>query len=204
MNDLRFAVRQLVKNPGFTTVAVLTLALCVGANVVIFSVVDSILLRALPFREPDRLVTTINCYPKAGVPRGASSLPNYYDRRELTAAFEKTAAIRSGTAIVGEAGSPNRVQIERVTPEFFETLGVAMARGRSFTQEEMEYAQSGVVILTDAYWRTHFNADPNVIGREMRVDGLKVTIVGLLPRGFHYLSSRAQLFFPLASAADER
>src|SRR5262245_28414333 len=132
MNDLRFAVRQLVKNPGFTTVAVLTLALCVGANVVIFSVVDSILLRALPFREPDRLVTTINCYPKAGVPRGSSSLPNYYDRRQLIAAFEKTA---------------------------------------------------------DAYWRAHFNGDPNVIGRELRVDGLKAIVVGLLPPGFHYLSS---------------
>src|SRR4030095_3891345 len=140
------------KNPGFTAAAVLTLALCVGANVVIFAVVDSVLLRPLPFREPDRLVTTINAYPKAGAPRAASSLPNYYDRREAIAAFEKTAAIRNGTAIVGEEGSPKRVQIERVTPEFFATLGVAPGRGRFFTEEEKVYARSHVVVLTDAYW----------------------------------------------------
>src|SRR2546426_2832112 len=127
MNDLKNACCKLVKVPGFSAVAVLTLALCLGANLVIFAAVDSVLLRPLPFREPDRLVTTINAYPKAGVPRSGSSLPNYYDRREAIVAFEKTAAIRGGTAIVGEAGSPERVQIERVSPDFFATLGVAPA-----------------------------------------------------------------------------
>src|SRR3989449_4660370 len=145
VNDLRFALRQLLKNPGFLTVAVLTLALCVGANVVIFAVVDSVILRPLPFREPDRLVTTVNAYPKAGVPRAASSLPNYYDRREAIAAFEKTAAIRGDMVIVGEEGSPKRVQIERVSPEFFATLGVAPARGRFFTEEQTEQTRSRVV-----------------------------------------------------------
>src|SRR5207245_10990290 len=129
MNDLRFAFRQLMKNRGFTAVAVLTLALCLGANLVIFAVVDSVLLRLLPFRQPDRLVTTINAYPKAGVPRSGSSLPNYYDRREAIAAFEKTAAIRGGTVIVGEAGSPDRMRIEGVSPDFFAALGVPPARG---------------------------------------------------------------------------
>jgi len=204
MNDLRFALRQLLKNPGFTTVAVLTLALCVGANVVIFAVVDSVILRPLPFREPDRLVTTINAYPKAGVPRAGSSLPNFYDRREAIAAFEKTAAIRGGTGIVGEIGSPKRVPIERVSSEFFATLGVVPARGRFFTEEETENARSRVVVLTDAYWRAHFSAEANVIGHEMRVDGLNATIVGVLPAKFHYLSSRAQLYFPLASDPEER
>src|SRR3989441_6911520 len=204
MTDLKYACRKLAKAPGFTAVAVLTLALCLGANLVIFAVVDSVLLRPLPFREPDRLVTSINAYPKAGVPRSGSSLPNYYDRREAIAAFEKTAAIRGGSVIVGETGSPERAQIERVSPDFFAALGVAPARGRFFTEEETAYERSGVVVLTDAYWRAHFNSDPNVLGREMRVDGLKSTIVGLLPPGFRYLSSRAELFFPLASAADER
>src|SRR5439155_21985896 len=170
MNDLRFALRQLLKNPGFTTVAVLTLALCLGANLVIFAVVDSVLLRPLPFGEPDRLVTTINAYPKAGVPRSGSSLPNYYDRREAIVAFEKTAAIRGGTVIVGEAGSPERVQIERVSPDFFATLGVAPARGRFFTEEEMAYERSGTVVLTDAYWRAHLNSDPNVLVCYLPVD----------------------------------
>jgi predicted permease len=204
MNDLRFAFRQLLKSPGFTTVAALTLALCVGANVAIFAVVDSVLIRPLPFREPERLVTTINAYPKAGVQRSGSSLPNYYDRREAIAAFEKTAAIRGGTAIVGDAGSPERVQVERVSPEFFATLGVAPALGRFFTEEELEYSRSGVAVLTDGFWRARFNADPNVLGRGLRVDGLNVTIVGVLPRGFRCLSSRARLFFPLASGPEER
>ncbi len=203
MNDLKYACCKLVKVPGFSAVAVLTLALCLGANLVIFAAVDSVLLRPLPFRQPDRLVTTINAYPKAGVPRSGSSLPNYYDRREAIAAFEKTAAIRGGTVIVGEAGSPDRVRIERVSPDFFAALGVAPARGRFFTEEETAYERSGVVVLTDAYWRAHFNSDPNVLGREMRVDGLKSMIVGVLPPGFRYLSSRAQLFFPLASAAED-
>src|SRR5262245_14102372 len=204
MNDLKYACRKLAKAPGFTAVAVVTLALCLAANLVIFAVVDSVLLRPLPFREPDRLVTTNNSYPKAGAPRSGSSLPNYYDRREAIAAFEKTGAIRGGTAIVGEAGSPERVQIERVSADFFAVLGVAPAKGRFFTEEEMVYERSGVVVLTDAYWRARFNADPNILGREMRVDGLKATIVGVLPPGFHYLSSRAKLFFPLASNAEER
>ena len=106
MNDLKFALRQLLKSPSFTVVALLTLALCVGANVVIFAVVDSILIRPLPFPEPDRLVTTINAYPKAGVPRSGSSLANYYDRRAAIAAFARIAAIRAGTAIIGEKDSP--------------------------------------------------------------------------------------------------
>src|SRR5437879_13286754 len=102
MNDLKFAFRQLLKNPGFTTVSVLTLALCVSANVVIFAVVDSVLIRPLPFRDPDRLVTTINAYPKAGVQRSGPSLPNYYDRRQAISAYATTPAIRDGPAIVAQ------------------------------------------------------------------------------------------------------
>src|SRR4029453_10517247 len=138
MNDLKLTSRRLLKNPGFTVVVLLTLALCVAANVVIFAVVDSVLLRPLPFRDSGRLVTTINCYPKAGVARTGSSLPNYYDRREAIAAFEKTAAFSGSTEIVGEGQAPHRVPSERVTPEFFATLGISPAIGRSFTEEETE------------------------------------------------------------------
>lgn len=204
MESLRFTLRKLRKSPGFTIVGVLTLGLCIGANVVIFAVVDSVLMRPLPFREPDRLVTTINSYPKAGVPRSSSSLPNYYDRRTAIGAFETTAAIRADTVIVGEPGSPQRVAIERVTPEFFETLGVVPAAGRFFSEEELDISRSGVVVLRDAYWRAHFNADPDVIGRSLRVNGVSCEVIGVLPRDFRYLSSRAELFFPLASSPDDR
>jgi ABC-type antimicrobial peptide transport system permease subunit len=122
MNDLRFAFRQLAKNPGFTAVAALTLALCLGANLAIFAVPDSVLLRPLPFPEADRLVTLFNTYPKAGVERTGASLPNYYERRGNVPAFSHVSMLRYDTAIVGEAGSTEQEQVLRVSPEFFITL----------------------------------------------------------------------------------
>jgi predicted permease len=201
---LRQTLRRLRRERAFTLTALFTLALCVAANVAIFAVVDAVLLRPLPFREPDRLVTTVNSYPKAGAPRASSSLANYYDRRTGIDAFASTAAIRRSSAIVGAAGSPDRVDAERVSPEFFSTLGVAPAAGRFFTEEEMELAQSATVMLTDSYWRTHFHADPTIVGQTMRIDGNPATIVGLLPPGFRYLSSKAQIFLPLASKPEDR
>lgn len=200
----RPAFRRLSSQRGFTFAALTTLALCIGANVAIFAVVDCVLLRPLPFPAPDRLVIAYNSYPKAGVERSGASIPNYYERRTAVPAFGKTAGIRSGSVIVGETGAPQRVEVERVTPEFFETVGVSLARGRSFTDEETEYARSAVVILTDAYWAAHFHRDPEVLGKTLRVDGLPVTVVGLLPPNFRYLSSKAQLYFPLASGKEER
>jgi hypothetical protein len=202
--DLKQTFRRLARERGFTTTVVLTLALCIGANVAIFAVVDAVLVRALPFPNADRLVTTVNSYPGAGAERSASSLPNYYDRKELISAFESTSIQQGGSAIVGEAGSPTRIQRDRVSPEFFETLGVPLAMGRTFTDEEMLYANAQVLILTDSFWRNHFDADPDIIGREVTVDGLTNIVIGVLPPGFRYLNSRAQFFIPLASSMEDR
>jgi len=204
MNDLKFAFRQLLKNPSFTAVAVLTLALCIGANLAIFAVIDSVLLRPLPFPEPERLVTMFNSYPKMGQDRADSSYPNYYNRRGSIAAFSQVAAFRETTAVVGEAGSTELIDLTRVSPEFFASLGVQPSLGRTFTEEEMAYQTDGAVILTDAYWRQKFNADPSVLGRTLRVDGLSKTIVGVLPASFRFLSSNARFFHPLSSDRDER
>ena len=105
MNEIKFASRQLLKNPGFTVVAMLTLGLCLGANLTIFAVIDSVLLRALPFPEPDRLVTLFNTYPKAGVERDGASLPNYYERRGNIPAFARVSILRHDKAIVGDHSS---------------------------------------------------------------------------------------------------
>jgi hypothetical protein len=172
LRDLRFAIRQLLKNPGFTAVAVLTLALCLGANLAIFAVVDSILLRPLPFPEADQLVIMFNTYPKAGVERGGASLSNYYERRGNIPAFSQVAIFRYDTAIVGDAGSTEQEEVTHVSPEFFSTLGVDPILGRAFTEEEMNYQTDSVVILTDLYWRRRFNADTNILGRSLRVDGV--------------------------------
>lgn len=204
MNDLRFALRQLGRSPGFTIVAVLTLALCLGANLTIFAVIDSILLRPLPFPEPDRLVTMFNSYPKMSVDRVESSFPNYYNRRGTIDAFSHVAASHETTAIVGEAGSTELTDVSRVSTEFFDTLGVRPRLGRAFREEEMTYQTDSVVILSESYWRQRFNADPGVLGRTLRLDGLSKTIVGVLPADFRYLSSKARIFHPLSSEPAER
>ena len=205
-NDVRHAARILRKNPGFTGVAVFTLALCLGANLTIFAAVDSILLRSLPFPHADRLVTVFHSYPKSGSPHSAASLPNYYDYREKIKSFASTAIITrdSEHAIIGAPGSPYRVERDRVSPEFFSTLGVKLLMGRSFTDQEMVYARSGVAILTYPFWRAYFNGDPNAIGRTFQMDGSTTTVVGVLPPNFRYLSRRTQFYIPAASDPAER
>jgi predicted permease len=202
---LRQTLRRLTRERGFTLTVLLTLGLCIGANVAIFAVVDAILVRSLPFPHADRLVITRNAYPGAGVERhGSSSLPNYYDRREHVAAFESTAIYQRGSAIVGEAGAPARIERDRVSPEFFATLGVPIAMGRTFTEDEMLYANAQVLILTHEFWQSHFNGDPNVLGRELMVDNLQNTVVGVLPPKFRFLDSKARFFIPLASNLEDR
>ncbi|HVG19724.1 MAG TPA: ABC transporter permease, partial [Blastocatellia bacterium] len=202
--DLRFGARVLMKNPGFTLIAVITLALCIGANLTIFAVVDSVLLRALPFPDADRLVTVFNTYPNAGVERDGCSITNYYERRGNIAAFSEVAAYREGAAVVGEAGSTEQEHVMKVSPEFFSTVGIGPVAGRTFTDEETTYQTDGVAILTDAYWRQHFDADPDVIGREIRVDGLQKKVIGVLPPDYGFLSSKARLYFPLSSDLRDR
>lgn len=204
LQDLRYALRQLRKSPGFTSVALITLALCLGSNLTIFAVVDSILLRPLPFPESDRLVTLYSTYPKAGKDRDASSLTTYYERRGNIPAFSSLAALNSTNAVVGESGSTELEEVGRVTPEFFATLDVPLAMGRAFAESEMTYQTDNEAILTDSYWRRHFNADPNVIGRDIRSDGQSRKIVGVLPPNFRFLSSKAEIFLPLSSEDGER
>jgi len=202
--ELRYAFRLLRKSPGFTATALLTLALCLGANLTIFAVMDAILLRQLPFPDAGRLVSIFNTYPKAGVERDGSSLTNYYERRGHIPAFSSLSIYRYGTAIVGEPGSAVREQIARVSPEFFTTLSVGPAFGRVFTEAETTFRTDDVAILTDSYWRQHFNADPHVIGRRIRVDGSPRTVIGVLPPGFSFLSSQAEVYFPLSSRPEDR
>ena len=187
LRESRYAIRLLRKSPGFTSTALLTLAICLGANFTIFAVMDSILLRPLPFPEADRLVTIFNSYPKAGVDRDGSSVTNYYERRGRIPAFASLSLYSFGAAIIGEAGSTERAQISVVSPEFFTTLGVGPTFGRTFTEAETTYETVNVAILTDLFWRQRFNADPHVIGRQIRVDGIPKTVVGVLPPGFRFL-----------------
>jgi predicted permease len=202
--EVRYALRLLRKTPGFTAAALVTLALCLGANLTIFAVIDSILLRPLPFPAAGRLVTLFNTYPKAGVDRDGSSLTNYYERRGHIPAFSSLSIYRYGTAIVGEPGSTVREQITQVSPDFFTTLDLGPAIGRTFTEDETTYQTDTGVILTNDYWRQRFDGDPHMLGKQIRVNGLPTTIVGVLPPGFRFLSSESRLYFPLASRPEDR
>ncbi|MGC2817915.1 MAG: ABC transporter permease [Candidatus Acidiferrum sp.] len=202
--QLSYAARLLRKTPAFTATALLTLAVCFGANLMIFGVIDSVLLRPLPFPEPQRLMTVFNTYPKAGVERDGSSITNYYERRGRIPAFASLSIYSYGTEIMGEAGSTERDQTMRVSPDFFSTLGLGPAIGRTFTDEETSSDTDHVAILSDAFWRQRYNADPNVIGKQIRVNSVPRTVIGVLPPGFRFLSYDARLFLPLASRPEDR
>ena len=205
MNNLRFAFRQLYKAPAFTGTALATVAICLGANLAIFGVINSILLRPLPFPRSDRLVTIFNSYPKAGVENDGSSITNYYERRGNIPAFSSLSIFRDFSEVVGETGAAEQTEIMRVSPDFFATLGVNLAMGRSFTEAEAEVAENnGVAIVTYAYWRQRLNSDPNVLGRDIRVNTMPRKIVGVLPPDFRFLSSEARLFLPIRSRLEER
>jgi len=202
--QLNYAARLLRKTPAFTATALLTLAVCLGANLTIFGVIDSVLLRPLPFPQPERLMTIFNTYPKAGVERDGSSITNYYERRGRIPAFASLSIYAYGTEIVGELGSTERLQTMRVSPDFFSTLGLGPAIGRTFTDEETTSDTDHVAILSDPFWRQRYNADPNVLGKQIRVNSVPRTVIGVLPASFRFLSSDARVFLPLASRPEDR
>jgi putative ABC transport system permease protein len=203
MNDLRFAFRQLRKAPTFTVTALATIAICLGANLAIFAVINSILLRPLPFPNADRLVTIFNTYPKAGVENDGSSITNYYERRDNIPAFESLSLYMERVETVGDPGSMQQEEIARISPEFFTTLGVSPAIGRNFIGEEAA-DQKNVIILTDAFWRQRFDSDPDVLGRDTRINGIARKIVGVLPPAFRFLSSEARVFLAIKSDMEQR
>ena len=145
-----------------------------------------------------------NTYPKAGVDRDGSSLTNYYERRDRIPAFASLSIYCYGTEIVGEPGSTERLQTMRVSPDFFSTLRLGPAIGRTFTDEETSSETDHVAILSDAFWRQRYNADPMVIGTQIRVNSVPRTVIGVLPPAFRFLSSDARVFLPLASRPEDR
>lgn len=185
MNDLKFALRQLLKNPGFTAVAVFTLALGIGANTAVFSVVSNVLLRPLPFTEPERLVTVWERNPKAGYDDNTVAAGTFADWKEQNQVFESMAAlsIDRGLNLTGDA-EPERVTAVPVSANLFQVLGVAPIHGRTFAAEEEILGRDRVVILSHGLWQRRFGADPQVLGKTIALDGTSYAVVGVMPRGF--------------------
>ncbi|HSK10652.1 MAG TPA: ABC transporter permease, partial [Vicinamibacterales bacterium] len=201
--DLRLAARLLWKDKAYSLATVLTLALCVGANTALFSIVNSVLLRPLPVPASDQLVRFYNSYPRAGAERASNSAPDYYDRRVMPS-VETLAFLNTPDVTVGEAGRPEQVKTMRVTPSFFELARVEPQLGRTFTEDEGEPGQDLRVVLSDGFWRERFGADPAVVGRDLRVDGRAFTVVGVMPRDFRFLDAAVRMWVPLAFTPEQR
>ena len=201
-SDIRVAFRLLWKDKAFTLTAALTLALCIGANTALFSVVHNVLLRPLPVPESDQIMLMGNAYPGAGVGIGGSSgVPDYYDRLRDVTVFEEQALYTGRNHSIDQNGTPTRVRGTQATPSFFRLLRVAPALGRTFSEQEGEPGNEKKAVLSYALWQSQFGGDPQAIGRDIRLDGQPYTIVGVMPKGFYFLNPDVMLWTPLAFTA---
>jgi putative ABC transport system permease protein len=186
--DVKYAARLLLRAPGFAAVALVTLALGIGANTAIFSVLNAVLLRPLPYADPDRLVAIGDRSPD-GSP-GNSGYTTFLDWRDRTHAFDEMVVIRSWIpTLLMVNGEPERISAMRVSAGFFHMLGVKPARGRDFTAAEDTPAAWRVIVLSDGLWRRRFGADPSAIGRAITMNDQQYTIVGVMPASFEPLIS---------------
>jgi predicted permease len=158
--------------------------LCIGANTAIFTVLENVVLRELPFPHAERLVTMYNSYPGIGVTHGANGVPDYLDRRKMTNVFSEVALMGEMGYEIGTEGSPQRILGRYVTPSFFQVLGVRPLIGRTFTEEEAVLGTAKVAILTEGLWKDLFARDPNVVGKDIRLSGAPYRIVGVMPATF--------------------
>src|SRR5215216_3558923 len=192
--DLRYGARQLAKNPGFAAAAILTLGLGIGANTAIFSVVNAVLLRPLPFAEPERLVWLWDTQPQ--LPTAPASLPDFLDWKGQNQSFEHLAAFQSGSMFLDTGDGMRDTPVGLVTPETFALFRVSPILGRTFTDEETLPGRFRVAVLSHALWQSRFGSDPNVLGRTIDVSGAPYTVIGVMPEGFSF-PDRAELWRPL-------
>ena len=202
IQDLRYALRMLRKNPGFTAVAVGTLALGIGANTAVFTVVNGVLLRPMPFPQPDRLFL-VSFTPQHGPFETNPSLTDshYLEFRRADGLFERLASFTGSGANLTGAGDPVRIRTANVTPDFFPVLRVNPAIGRGFLAEEDQPGRDHVVVLSDELWRDRFGADSRVLGKEIKLDGAGHSVIGIMPPGFGFPYD-AQAWTPLAVRID--
>ena len=196
--DLRFGVRLMLSKPGFALIAIVSLALGIGANTAIFSLVDAVLLRPLPFREPERLVIVWEDASSIGFPRNTPAPANYADWKSQNRVFEDMAALSWQSYNLTEDGEPERVEAQAVTANFFSLLGIKPELGRTFSQEEDQPGRNRVVLVSHGLWQRRFGGDPAFVGREILLNGEKRTVLGVMPPGFQFLAKDTGLWVPIA------
>ena len=196
--DLRHAGRRLLKERGFAAVALTTLALCIGANTAIFSMIYAMVLKPLPFPAPTRIVEIYNSFPKAGFDKFPSNVVQYADFKANTSAFDSIGLWTTNQVMMGEEGSAERVTDADCTAELFDVLGLKPIIGQFFTLKNSRVGEDKVVVLTESFWKSHFNEDPGVLGRQMRVDGQTYQIIGVAPRALEAFDAQPRFLKPIS------
>jgi putative ABC transport system permease protein len=199
--DLRYGVRMLVKHPGFTLIAILTLALGIGANTAIFSVVNAVLLRPLPYQDTEHLAMLWTNNPRQGIHEEGTSYPTFLDWRAQSQFFTEMAICSRGNPVVlSGVDEPERVMGEYVSANLFPLLGVKPALGRAFTPDD-EQRRERVVVLSYRLWQRRFGAAPDVVGRSLEINGQNRQVIGVMPMGFYFPAKETQLWEPVTSAS---
>ncbi len=204
MHDVRYAIRSLRRQPVFTVVALLTLALGIGGNAAIFSLLYQVLLKPLPYRNPDRLVFVWNGYPKIDLPQASVSIPDYLDRRTQAPSVEDATLFTGANLNLAAEGRPEQLRAMVVTPSFFTTLGIQPMLGRAFRDDDAQVGADHFVILTNGLWRRDFGADPSIVGRDIRLSGEPYRVVGVLPDDAEMPNRDISLLVPFAFTPQQR
>jgi putative ABC transport system permease protein len=186
LQDVRYAARNLLKTPGFTLVAILTLALGIGANIAAFSIVDGVLLRPLPFPQPGQLVRVFDDLRSSNTKDVGMSVPQFWDYRDRAGIFQDISVVWSTPATLTGVDRPQRIEALATSGNYFTMLGVRPQIGRVFTQKDEVPGFINAIVLSDGFWRRQYGADPNVIGKSLRLDGDLYEIFGVMPAGFRH------------------
>ncbi len=204
--DLRFACRSLLKTPGFSTVAVLTLALGIGANIAIFTVVNAVLLRPLPFQHPERLVRVFDDLKGAGAQDAGMSEPEFEDLRDRSGVFDNISALFPGSTALSGGDHSERIELLSTSADYFQLLGAQAELGRVYGPRDAQPGFSESVVISDGLWKRQFGGDPHILGRRIRVDEDGYTIVGVMPPDFRHpgqtLTGDVELWAACGFAAD--
>ena len=201
--EIRYGLRSLLKRPGATLIALVTLALGIGVNTAIFSAVDSILLRPLPLKEPERLVSVWEQTLSLGIQQNQAAPANSFDLRSQNGVFEDLGAYGPLDVNLTGDGEPERLDGQVVRANVFSILGVAPAIGRTFLPNEDQVGQEKVVVLSDALWQRRFNRDPSILNRNISLNGQSFTVVGVMPRGFFFPLRETELWVPWAMEPEQ-
>jgi putative ABC transport system permease protein len=202
VQDLRYGMRALVKSRGFMAVAVIALALGIGANTAIFSVVNTVLLRPLPFKDPARLVVVIETkLPQ--FPEFTASPGNFIDWQKQNTVFEQVEAVRQLAYNLSDSGEPERIRSARVTAGMFDMLGIKPAQGRAFLPEEDQVGHENVAVISHALWQRRFGGDPNVLNQAITLNAQSYTIIGIMPPVVEFPDRNTELWTPMAFTSQQ-